>query len=164
MIHEDAIKVGGATKAPDYCFRIGGTRKFFVEAKKPAVNIKDDRPGLPTPPLRLVRQAAAVSILTDFEEFAVYDCRMKPGTRTTGLGGARALLTYHEYPEHWDEIASIFSKEAVSRARSTDTPSRPRRKKGTAEVDDAFLSEIEAWRDVLARNIALRNPASRSAS
>ena len=36
VIHEDAIKIGGATKAPDYCFRIGGTRKFFVEAKRPA--------------------------------------------------------------------------------------------------------------------------------
>jgi predicted type IV restriction endonuclease len=35
VIHEDAIKVGGGTKAPDYCFRIGGTRKFFLEAKKP---------------------------------------------------------------------------------------------------------------------------------
>ena len=23
VIHEDAIKIGGATKAPDYCFRIG---------------------------------------------------------------------------------------------------------------------------------------------
>ncbi|MRR35860.1 restriction endonuclease subunit M, partial [bacterium] len=31
-------------------------------------------------------------------------------------------------------------------------------KKGTAEVDDAFLAEIERWRDLLARNIALRNP------
>src|SRR5690348_13854888 len=42
VIHEDAIKIGGATKAPDYCFRIGGTRKFFLEAKKPSVNIKDE--------------------------------------------------------------------------------------------------------------------------
>ena len=42
VVHEDAIKVGGLTKAPDYCFRIGGARKFFVEAKKPAVNLKDD--------------------------------------------------------------------------------------------------------------------------
>jgi len=42
VIHEDAIKLGGGHKAPDYCFRIGGTRKFFVEAKKPAVNIKDE--------------------------------------------------------------------------------------------------------------------------
>ena len=41
VIHEDAIKVGGVTKAPDYCFRIGGTRKFFLEAKKPSVNIKE---------------------------------------------------------------------------------------------------------------------------
>jgi hypothetical protein len=32
VIHEDAIKVGGATKAPDYCFRIGGTRRLaFVD-------------------------------------------------------------------------------------------------------------------------------------
>jgi hypothetical protein len=42
VIHEDAIKVGGATKAPDYCFRIGVVRKFFLEAKKPSVNIKVD--------------------------------------------------------------------------------------------------------------------------
>lgn len=34
VVHEDAIKIGGWTKAPDYCFRIGGARKFFVEAKK----------------------------------------------------------------------------------------------------------------------------------
>ncbi|MDQ5853773.1 MAG: type I restriction enzyme HsdR N-terminal domain-containing protein, partial [Chloroflexota bacterium] len=39
VIHEDALKIGGSTKAPDYCFRIGGARKFFVEAKKPAVNL-----------------------------------------------------------------------------------------------------------------------------
>ena len=40
VVHEDAIRIGGASKAPDYCFRIGGTRKFFVEAKKPTVDIK----------------------------------------------------------------------------------------------------------------------------
>ena len=30
VIHEDAIKVGGVTKAPDYCFRVGGTRNFLT--------------------------------------------------------------------------------------------------------------------------------------
>jgi predicted type IV restriction endonuclease len=53
VVHEDAIKVGGATKAPDYCFRIGGTRKFFLEAKRPAVNLKDD----PAPAYQLRRYA-----------------------------------------------------------------------------------------------------------
>ena len=28
VIHEDAIKIGSLTKAPDYCFRVGGVRKF----------------------------------------------------------------------------------------------------------------------------------------
>ena len=70
--------MGGATKAPDYAFRIGGTRKFFVEAKKPSVNLKDDI----SPAYQLRRYAWSaklpLSILTDFEEFAVYDCRHKP--------------------------------------------------------------------------------------
>ncbi len=42
VIHEDAIRVGGVIKAPDYCFRIGGARKFFLEAKRPSVNVKED--------------------------------------------------------------------------------------------------------------------------
>lgn len=28
VVHEDAIRIGGASKAPDYGFRIGGTRKI----------------------------------------------------------------------------------------------------------------------------------------
>ena len=78
VVHEDSIKVGRATKAPDYSFRIGGVRKFFVEAKRPAVGIKND----PKPAYQLRRYAWSaklpLSILTDFEEFAVYDCRIKP--------------------------------------------------------------------------------------
>jgi len=70
VVHEDAIKVGGAHKAPDYGFRIGGQRKFFVEAKKPSVNLMDD----PLPAFQLRRYAWSarlpLSILTDFEEFA----------------------------------------------------------------------------------------------
>jgi hypothetical protein len=72
VIHEDSLEVEGATKAPDYSFRIGGTRKFFVEAKKPAVNIEYDI----YPAFQLRRYAwsatLSLSVLTDFEEFAVY--------------------------------------------------------------------------------------------
>jgi predicted type IV restriction endonuclease len=72
VIHEDAIKIGGFTKAPDYCFRVGGSRKFFVEAKKPAVDIRQDT----SPAFQLRRYAWSaklpLSVLTDFEEFAVY--------------------------------------------------------------------------------------------
>ncbi len=157
VIHEDAIKVGGATKAPDYCFRTGGTRKFFVEAKRPSVGIKDD----PIPAYQLRRYAWSaklpLSILTDFEEFAVYDCRVKP-SKTDKASTARILyITYTEYADRWDEIASIFSQEAILTGSFDKYAESTKRKKGTAEVDTAFLKEIEAWRDALARNIALRN-------
>jgi len=54
------LKVGGATKAPDYSFRIGGTRKFFLEAKKPYCRYQVRySSGLSIAPLRLECQASA---------------------------------------------------------------------------------------------------------
>ena len=158
VIHEDTIKVGGATKAPDYCFRIGGARKFFVEAKKPSVDIARDV----HPAYQLRRYAWSaklpLSILTDFEEFAVYDCRIRPKEADRASVARTIYLKYTDYPTKWPQIASIFAKDAVLQG-SFDTYVTGRRKRGTAEVDAEFLKEIEAWRETLARNIALRNPA-----
>ena len=154
VIHEDAIKVG----APDYCFRIGGARKFFLEAKKPAVNIKDD----PDPAYQLRRYAWSaklpLSILTDFEEFAVYECLTRPRSNDKASVGRTLYLTYKDYLARWDEIALIFSKDAVWKG-SFDKYVVSERKRGTATVDAEFLAEIEKWRDALARNMAVRNTA-----
>lgn len=154
VIHEDAIRVGGATKAPDYCFRIGGTRKFFLEAKKPAISIKSDI----HPAYQLRRYAWSaklpLSILTDFEEFAVYDCRIKP-LPTDIAAAARVLyFTFTEYADRWQEIVDIFSRAAVLKGSFDKYAESTRAKKGTAEVDAAFLKEIEGWREILARTIA----------
>src|SRR6059036_4167059 len=97
VIHEDAIKIGGATKAPDYCFRIGGTRKFFLEAKKPSVDIKTD--AHPAYQLRRYAWSAKLplSILTDFEEFAVYDCRVEPRLADKASVARVLYLNFREY-------------------------------------------------------------------
>jgi len=157
VIHEDAIKIGGATKAPDYCFRIGSAKKFFVEAKKPSVNLKDDV----SPAFQLRRYAWSaklpLSILTDFEEFAVYDCRIKPVQTDKASTGRVLYFTYKDFPAKWDELVNIFSREAVLKGSFDKYAESSKLKKGTATVDDAFLTEIEDWRDMLAKNIALRN-------
>jgi len=158
VIHEDAIKVGGATKAPDYCFRIGGTRKFFVEAKKPFVNVKDDV----GPAFQLRRYAWSaklpLSILTDFEEFAVYDCRSKPSLSDKSSAARTLYINYKDYEKSWPEISSIFSRDAILKGSFDKYAETSRAKKGTTEVDASFLKEIESWRDILARNLAARNP------
>ena len=158
VIHEDAIKVGGATKAPDYCFRVGGTRKFFVEAKKPAVDIAHDIH--PAYQLRRYGWSAKLplSILTDFEEFAVYDCRIRPKQGDKASTARTMYFTFDSYVAQWDKIASIFAKEAVLQG-SFDKYVIGRKKRGTAEVDAEFLKEIEKWRAALARNIARQNSA-----
>ena len=159
VIHEDSIRIGSATKAPDYCFRIGGTRKFFVEAKKPSISIKD----APHPAFQLRRYAWSaklpLSILTDFEEFAVYDCRVRPVKADRSSAARIKYIKYTEYPDRWDEIASVFSKDAILKGSFDKYAKSARRKRGTAEVDTAFLNEIETWRDIIARNIAVRNPS-----
>ncbi|MEI7843482.1 MAG: type I restriction enzyme HsdR N-terminal domain-containing protein, partial [Gallionellaceae bacterium] len=157
VIHEDAIKIGASTRAPDYSFRIGGQRKFFLEAKKPSVNIKDDV----EPAFQLRRYAWSaklpLSIVTDFEEFAIYDCRQKPNKNDKASKARLFYCTYRDYAEKWDEIAGIFSKEAVLKGSFDKYANTSKGKRGTSEVDSAFLEEIETWRDLLAHNIALRN-------
>jgi adenine-specific DNA-methyltransferase len=157
VINEDSIKVEGNTKAPDYSFRIGGTRIFFVEAKKPSIKIKDEL----EPAYQLRRYAwniqIPISILSDFEELAVYDCRKKPNNTDNSSVARIMYLTYNDYLDRFEEIWSVFSKEAVLKGSFDRFVESSKDKKGTSEVDVEFLKEIEKWRDTLAKNIALRN-------
>ncbi len=157
VVHEETLKVGGGTKAPDYGFRIGGARKFFVEAKKPSVDIRGDV----HPAYQLRRYAWSaklpLSVLTDFEEFAAYDCRVRPDKGDKASAARVLYVTFDQYGQRWDEIAGVFSREAILRGSFDKYAEGTASKRGTAEVDRAFLAEIERWRDLLARSIALRN-------
>ncbi|MBI4662938.1 MAG: Eco57I restriction-modification methylase domain-containing protein [Verrucomicrobia bacterium] len=157
VIHEDQIRIGGATKAPDYCFRIGGTRKFFLEAKKPSVDIKVDI----SPAYQLRRYAWSaklpLSILSDFEGFAVYDGRIKPFKNDPASTARVFYCNFRELHEKWDWIASIFSREAILKGSFDKFAETNKAKRGTTEVDTDFLASMETWRADLAKNLALRN-------
>src|SRR5665213_1236253 len=156
VVYEDRLKVGGATKAPDYSFRIGGMRKFFLEAKKPLVNIKENWE--PAYQLRRYGWSAklALSLLTDFEELAVYDCRIQPKQFDKASTARREYITYREYESRWDFISGTFSKDAILRG-DFDRYCGATRGKGAQEFDQAFLQEIEEWRLKLATVLATRN-------
>lgn len=158
VIHEDKIKVGKATKAPDYSFRLsGGKRLFFVEAKKPSVFVKDEI--LPAYQVRRYGWSAklAVSIITDFEEFAIYDCTRRPVSTDKASVARIKYLTYKDYLTEFDFIWETFSKERVLKGSFDKFVQSDTYKKGTATVDKAFLESLDSWRTQLAGNIALRN-------
>lgn len=124
----------------------------------PAVGIKND--GASAYQLRRYGWSAKLplSILTDFQGFSVYDCRIKPRLGESA-GKARILyIPYTEYPTRWDEIAGVFARQSILKG-AFDRYSAAK-KGGTAEVDNAFLAEIELWRESLAKSIARRNALS----
>jgi hypothetical protein len=156
VIPEDSLDVEGHHKAPDYTFRVGPLPKFYAEAKKCDANINGD-PG-PSYQLRSYGWSAkvALSILTNFEELAVYDCTVRPRQSDKASHARIKFFRFEEYPERWREVWDVFSREAVW-SGAFDQYAASKRKRGTSEVDVEFLKEIEGWRDALARNIALRN-------
>ncbi len=156
VIPEDSLDVEGHQKAPDYTFRVGTLPKFYVEAKKCGVNISTD-PGSAYQLRRYGFSAKLpLSILTDFEEFSVYDCSSRPRPGDKASHARIQYLDFTEYPDRWREIWDVFSREAVW-SGAFDKYAASKRKRGTSEVDSEFLKDIEGWRDVLARNLALRN-------
>ena len=158
--HEPRVTIQEAgferSKQPDYSFHIGNATHFFVETKMPHINLERN----PIPAFQLRRYgwsgATLVSVLTDFEEFSVYDCRIQP---QRGDPANKARLRYYQYSHYidkWDELESRFSYDAVAQGALREWI-EGERIRGVFSVDQAFLREMEKWREMLAEEIALHN-------
>lgn len=157
VIHEDKVKVGKETKAPDYAFRIGGNRVFFVEAKKPGVNLKEDN--LPAFQLRRYGWSAklGISFLTDFEELAVYDCTRKPNVNDKASTARIEYIHFEDYLNRFDFLYEILNKERIEQGSLEKYIAGTSNKKGTESVDIDFLNSLDSLRTKLASNIAKLN-------
>ncbi len=159
VAHEYSVEIDGVQKKADYAFRTGrDSFDFLVEAKKPSVKIESNLDAAFQ--IRRYGWSAGlpINILTDFEHFAMYDCRTRPNYSKDKVGtGLLQIIHYKDYIKRWDEIAGLFSPDAIRKGALDSYKDQLKGKKGTQEVDDAFLEEIEAWRETLAKNIALRN-------
>jgi len=159
VIPQDSIKIEGSTKAPDYCFRVGEKGKFYLEVKRPSINIREAKESAFQ--LRRYGYSAEfpVSILTNFKDLFVYDCSVKP-KKTDNARVARILdIPYEQLPDNWAKFTDIFSRNAVWKTGGFERFTKSEKgKRGTSPVTDDFLKDIERWRELLAKNIALRNP------
>ncbi len=158
VVREFSQKDTSGTKKVDYAFKVNGKLKFFVEAKEASVDLVNDKDAI----YQAKRYAystngrAPIVILTDFEEFRVFNVLKAPDYNNTD----RELLKnycfeYDRYLENWDLLWDTFSKEAVEKG-SLDAI-RGKIDKNTKTMDVDFLEQITEWRETLAKNIALRN-------
>jgi type I restriction-modification system DNA methylase subunit len=156
VLREESQKTETTTKKPDYTFRISAARKFFVEAKKPSVDVE-------------VHQASAlqvrrygytaglpISILTNFKTLRVYDTSFEP--KPTDGADVGLLLNYHytEFVDKFDEIYGIFGRENValgaieSKFGSQTTGSIP--------ANSTFLERINRWRLDISKDLVTNYP------
>lgn len=160
VIYEDKLKVKGKSKAPDYGFRLSGSgnkRLFYVEAKKPSIPIKTNKEAA----YQLRRYGssaqALVSILTNFEDFIVYDCSKVPKLNDSSSVARLKHIHFEDYVKEFDFIYDTFSHEAVTKGRFDKFVQSTATKKGTDTLDKRFVESLDQWRKYLAVSIALNN-------
>jgi type I restriction-modification system DNA methylase subunit len=169
---ERPVPTGGSQRRADYAFYLAPNFhdvKFFVEAKKPFVDI-----GTSENYFQLIRYGwnseTPIAALTDFEQLHVLDCRYKPDL-DTAFNRCLAKYHYSDYAkrEKFAEIYWLFSREAVVdgsiEKRAKDLP-KPRGKAvqrglfagGWQSIDESFLAELDDHRKSLAQSFKNRNP------
>lgn len=165
VIHEDRVKLKAnltdreqGTKKPDYGFYVAQKLQFFVEAKQPSVDIKKDA----KPALQLRRYAYskghAIGIVTDFDEFAVYDCTAQPSPNDPAQKHRLIYLSFADYQKRFDELWDNFSYEAVSEGKLSNLIKTKTLRRGESKLDKDFVQSLDGWRSALANDIFQHNP------
>ena len=156
---ENKVAMESSQRRADYAFMIAPNYeqvKFFVEAKKPSRSLAN-----PDDYFQTIRYAwnakTPLAVLTDFEEFHILDCRYKPNIKTA-LDRKIAEYRYADYAdkESFAKLYHLFGRDAVAGGSLEKfTASLPKKGAkltgGFQPVDDAFLEELDHYREVLAK-------------
>ena len=157
VVHEANVQVEKTKKRPDYAFKVAGTRKFFVEAKKPSVNIEKNSESAFQ--LRRYGWSAKmpISILTNFKYLMIYDCRHIPKEKDDYR--ICRIKVYHstEYEKKFDEIFKALSHDSAFSGKFDELYPIDEEIRGTNQIDSYFLSQIDEWRLKLSAEILKKN-------
>ena len=155
VILEEPLKAGANenTKKPDYTFRLFAERKFFLEAKKPCVNI--DKADAPARQARRYGYTAnlKISVLSNFEYLIIYDASKK--VEKNDKNDAARIKKYHytEYEEKFEELKRLLGKESVYSGHFDEEWKDIEVQLQKSSVDTEFLRQINEWRILLGNEI-----------
>ena len=144
------------TKRPDYNFRINGATKFFVEAKAPSAALDDVNHILQAKSYAWSTKEVYFVVLTDFEEFRLYDASLKPNPKFPDEG----LIFELKYTDYLGSIEKLYalSRERVEQGSlEALLPRDTKSKRLRIPPDKSFLEDLTIWRTELAKDIHKRN-------
>lgn len=129
---------------PDYSMTFNGIPMFFVEAKKPAVDILNNKDCAFQAKKYGWSANHKISVLTNFEYLMIYDTTLEPNKDDFTNNSLIGLYNYKEYIDKYDEIYSKISRENVYNGTFEDLFSKNESLGLT--IDQVFLKQINEWR------------------
>ncbi|MEY7999137.1 N-6 DNA methylase [Clostridium sp. Mt-5] len=140
----------GKAGRSDYTMTLSGVPVFFVETKKPSVDISK----LPEPAFQVRRYGWSanlkISILTNFEYLIIYDTTIPPKASDNCNVAMLKKYYFKNYVNEFDEIFEILSKDTVYSGKFDKVLEKRFESNATKglkmPVDKFFLVQINKWR------------------
>ena len=152
VVVEKAVENG---KIPDYTFTLKGVSKFFVEAKKPSVDILSNKDTAFQARKYGWNAKHGFVVLTNFRDIVIFDTTIPPDPGQDARVARIAAFHYDEFVTKADQISEYISKDAVYSGAFDDLirklAKNPRPNK--ISVDEHFLKKINEWRLMLSQRL-----------
>jgi type I restriction-modification system DNA methylase subunit len=163
VVHEDTVEIetedGLLQKKPDYALRAGTERKYFIEAKKPSVNIETHQQSAFQ--IRRYGWSAGmpISVITNFDRLIIYDCHPRPHEHDNPRVARISVYRCEDYVDVFDEIYEQLSRESIFTGSFDARFPVDKELAGTEPFDQFFLEQIQKWRFWLSESLTRENPA-----
>lgn len=160
VILEEALKANATehSKKPDYTFRLYSERKFFLEAKKPSVNIDSNNEAAKQIRRYGFTAKLKISVLSNFEYLIIYDTSVKVEKDDSFQKALVKKYHYTEYESKFEEIKQLLGKESVYSGAFETEWKEIESKINQYSIDNLFLNQINEWRKALGSEIYKHEP------
>lgn len=145
-------------RRPDYAFTLSGIKKFFVEAKKPSINILNHTESIFQARSYGWSAEHLIVVLTNFEYLMIYDCTISPAPCDSN--NVALLKQYHfsEYIDKFDEIENLLSRDTVYNGQFEKNFEPLIGEGAKSPINDYFLKQINTWREQLSNYLYFNHP------
>ncbi len=133
-------------KKPDYAFYLGSEVCFFLETKKPAVNIMESKESAFQTRRYGWNGNLKVSVLTNFTDLIIYDTTIRPNENDDVTTAMVAHFHYTDYEEQIDEISRLLSYKSITSGTFQEIFANRNSSIKKEPFDQYFLNQISAWR------------------
>ncbi|MBZ0243434.1 MAG: restriction endonuclease subunit M, partial [Bacteroidales bacterium] len=154
-------EINSTSTRPDYTFKIGNQKLAFLDAKAATVNIETSTSSAFQIKSYGWSILAPCSFLTNFEEFAIYDCTYVPNKEQQAMLG-RIYLKIEDYVDNFELLETHLLKSNIlngSLSKLYSDTLKTERNIQKLTPDLVFAEQLSAFRLSLAKNIVENNDA-----